>query len=62
MFDLFGSKELERDRRELQKSTERIMEFHERLRLFLLALKELHNPDVDKLFEEHQVEVRKNND
>lgn len=58
MLDLFGEKERREVINELQESYRKTLLFYEALRDFLLALKELHNPDVDRLFDEHQVEVR----
>ena len=42
---------------ELQENINRIIEFHARLKLFLLDLKGLKSPDVDRLFRKHQVEI-----
>jgi len=57
MFNLFDEKELKEASGQLQEALGEMVEFHERLKHFLLALKEINNPDVDRIFSEHQVEV-----
>ncbi len=42
---------------DLNEATGEIVEFHERLQLFLLALKGLNNSDVDRVFSEHEVKI-----
>jgi len=62
MFDLFGlkedEKELERARIQLQKSMNEMKKFYEQLSFLLIDLKELHSPDIDRLFEKYRVEVK----
>ena len=45
---------------ELQSTADEMIVLYARLRVFLIALKELHNPDVDRLFDEFVKEVQNN--